>query len=302
MQNRRELIESINSRKEVVRARVREVATGMVPSLFIYGPGGHGKSDAVFHHLDETVENWHLHNSHMTGTALFHALEDHPDRIHVLDDMESSYKDAKFAGILRSACGSVRGRQRKVTYRTAQLNRQVIFEGGIVIISNQDLREHGVLGAVASRMRPLEWRLSEGEIMAIISDAAENQPLHVKGERVSMVEAMEVAEFVASIRQDGKYAIDLRAFFEHGLPTFVAWKKTKDGPHWHEILKSKLNGKVEAESRRAMVHREQEIAVACYLAGTNTQERLTLWADRTGKGRQAFYDRLKEARNRGLLD
>jgi hypothetical protein len=213
--------------------------------------------------------------------------------------MEEVYKDKTAAGVLRSACASVRGSPRRVTYTTATQSFDFIFTGGVIVISNEDLSFHGVLGAVASRMRPLLWQLRPDEIVAIILDAAARGYMH-RGHAIPPADCQEVAEYVIAEMQSGR--VDLRTYFDHALPSFWHWQHTKAPVvHWTDLVKSKIVGEAAIETRHDRVDRERAIACECFLDAKDTEARLDLWKTRTGWSKQAFYNRLKEAKQQGMF-
>ncbi|MGA2616501.1 MAG: hypothetical protein ABSF26_02755 [Thermoguttaceae bacterium] len=286
---------------KIVAARVDEVVSGDVPSFFFFGPGGHGKSHVVSMQLDRKPGpgKWLHWNSRMTPRALVEQLFFFRHQVHLFEDMEDLYKDKTSAGILRSACASVRGAPRRITYTTARGSFDFVFEGGVIVISNEDLSGNGVIGAVASRMRPLLWQLRPDEIVAIIRDSAAKGYTH-RGHLIPPAECHEVAEYVIDAMQSGR--VDLRAYFDHALPSYWYWKHAKAPTvHWTDIVKSKIVGEPVIEKRHDRVEREREIACRCFTDANNTEARLGLWKQRTGWSRQVFYNRLREAKATGML-
>jgi len=286
---------------KVIAARVDEVVSGDVPSFFLYGPGGHGKSHAVSMQLDRKPGpgKWLHWNSRMTPRALVEHLSIFRDAVHLFEDMEDLYKDKTSAGILRSACASVRGAPRRITYTTARGSFDFVFEGGVIVISNEDPSGNGVIGAVASRMRPLLWQLRPDEIVSIIRDAATKGYTH-RGHLIPPAECHEVAEYIIGAMQSGK--VDLRTYFDHALPSYWYWKHAKaPAVHWTDVVKSKIVGEPVIEQRHDRVEREREIACRCFDEGNTTQARLDLWKKRTGWNKQAFYNRLKEGKMAGVF-
>ena len=53
-------------------------------------------------------------------------LSTFPDHIHLFEDMEASFRDPTTASLLRSACASINGNPRRITYVTAR--REYDFE------------------------------------------------------------------------------------------------------------------------------------------------------------------------------
>lgn len=93
---------------QLVRDHVTAVVKGFKTGLFLYGPGGIGKSHTVLRRLEDLQATYHLFNSRMTAKGLFLVLKHAPDTIHVLEDMERLTKDADAQGVLRMLCGRSR--------------------------------------------------------------------------------------------------------------------------------------------------------------------------------------------------
>jgi hypothetical protein len=291
----------VRSLSQIIAARVDEVVSGDVPSFFLHGPGGHGKSHTVMEQLNKKpgLGKWRHWNSRMTARALVEHLFSARHEVHLFEDMEDLYKDKTSAGILRSACASVKGRPRRITYTTMRDEFDFVFEGGVIIISNEDLSGNGVLGAVASRMRPMQWLLRPDEIVAIIRDAAAKGHRH-RGHLMPVDQCQEVADFVIAEMQSGK--VDLRTYFDHALPSYWHWQHAVDpAVHWTDIVKSKIVGQPVIEKQHDRIQREQVIACECYRDGNSTDARIALWKRRTGWNKQAFYNRLKEAKQTGVF-
>jgi hypothetical protein len=63
---------------QLVRDRVVGVIRARDTGLYVWGPGGTGKSHAVISTLREFQANYRLHNSRMDGRGLFTAMERDP--------------------------------------------------------------------------------------------------------------------------------------------------------------------------------------------------------------------------------
>src|SRR4051794_29818360 len=81
-----EMLDLLEEKMNLVRARVRSVAFGRTPGLFVHGTGGIGKSYTVLGELDRLKAEYRLHNGQMTGRGLYEALAEAPDAVHVLED------------------------------------------------------------------------------------------------------------------------------------------------------------------------------------------------------------------------
>lgn len=295
-------LESLNKRAATVRDMVRSVARGYTHAAFIYGPGGHGKTHAVVTELNEYPGpgKWVHHNSHCTPAALRDALALDRDKIHVFDDMESLYKDNTAAGLLRSACSSAKGQPRLVTYETAKETVRFHFSGGVIIVSNESLKNNGVLGAIASRFRPIEWKLSRDEIAALITESAKGGAI-VGDWQLRPAECRPVAEWLVAELRAGNPSIDLRTWFDHAIPLILQSRAGHLSQPWQDVLQAKLVGEVKPERLSERMDRQREIAVECFRCGRNINERLKLWQEATGKGKNAYYRVLNVAKANGML-
>src|SRR5262249_26348669 len=83
--------------------RTVNVIRGRATGLYVWGPGGIGKSYTIIRTLREQNANYRLHNSRMDGRGLFTALQRDPDAIHVCEDCEGMMRNHNVRGLLRSA-------------------------------------------------------------------------------------------------------------------------------------------------------------------------------------------------------
>src|SRR4051812_3906087 len=79
----------LEAKLQMVRDRVTTVAKGYATGLYLHGEGGVGKSYTVLQELERLRAKFVMFNSRMTGRGLFNKLEEFPNSIHVLEDMES---------------------------------------------------------------------------------------------------------------------------------------------------------------------------------------------------------------------
>jgi hypothetical protein len=155
------------------------------------------------------------------------------------------------------------------------------------------------------------------KVRAIIGNAAA-MGIERKGEQISPTEAQRIADFIFELMDEG-HEIDLRSFFDHAVPSYLQWRHElgvdeiqdklrkwgRDIPskvvHWQDVVRSKIACDSRVEGREERLQRERLIACRCYKDGVDTDHRLRLWEKRTGNKRQAFYDRLKEAKEQGIF-
>lgn len=302
---RKQLLKKVEKQVESLKTMVRQVALEYTSALFVFGPGGLGKSHHITEELDALCgDDWIHHTAATTPRGLFDALAAESKVLHLFEDCEEMYKNAHASSILRAACGSPRGRDRVVTWEAKGFDGRITFKGGIIIVSNQDLSNaRGPLAAVASRFRPIEWNLTTDERMAMILEMADAG--WGRGEHpLTPDECREVANFliVAWEQNPNSVRIDLRTYAEHCLPAFSMAKHVKGGTSWQEIVMAKIIGKVtEHEGQAQRTDRLQDVAVR--IAGRtdlkDTVARLAAWKEETGLGQVIYYRHLKNAKANG---
>ncbi len=90
----RELLSTFEQRLQLVRDGTRGVAEGWQTGFYLWGEGGIGKSWTVLDELDKQGVD-----SRLTGKGLFELLEEYPDRVQVLEDVEKVCQDFNAAGV-----------------------------------------------------------------------------------------------------------------------------------------------------------------------------------------------------------
>lgn len=294
----------VNKRKQVLQTQLRSLAQGYTNAMFLFGPGGLGKTHIVCEEMDSVCgTGWVHHTAYSTPKGLMIDIMERPDAIHVFEDCESLYKHEVGTSILRGACGNPKGRERWVTYKTANEDLRVSFKGGILIVSNENLaRTKGPLAAVASRFRPVKWDLTVEERMALILDVAKQA--WRKGEwSLTAAQCKVVAKFLIEEMVGGQTAtpVDLRLFAEHALPAYAMWLADKTGTSWQDVLRSKMSGVIGnegGETRQVRNSRLETIAVQISLLRNSTKEKVDFWKEKTGLGQAIYYRHLKAAKSR----
>src|SRR5437868_6969407 len=119
-----EALARLKKKQSLVCDHITAVAKRYKTGLYLYGPGGMGKSYTVLQHLKHLDVTYQLCNSRMTAKGLFETLEKARDAIHVLEDMERLTKDPDAQGVLRSALWAQPGHDRVVTWTTAKDGKQ----------------------------------------------------------------------------------------------------------------------------------------------------------------------------------
>lgn len=295
-------LRSFFRKQQLVRDRVAGVVLGQ-PGLIVHGAGGTGKTYVVQQELERLNARYRLWNSHLTAFSLFAVLEQYPDHIHILDDLEELLRDRTALGVARSATWpSRRGRdgnpERVVTWSSRGRTREFVFRGGIILISNRPLNSMPELQALATRLTPVELAVTDQEAAAFMRRAA------AQGYRVGdqlllgPEECAEVAEFI--IRQSARLGrrLNLR-LLQHGYADRIQADDHAAGLDWQDLVASRIAGEpsivgsIQPVGIRAQ-RKTKELAVAREIVAMEPAIRLQRWMDETGKSQAALYRRLAE--------
>tara|TARA_R100000734_G_scaffold16807_1_gene12950 strand:- start:15 stop:791 length:777 start_codon:yes stop_codon:yes gene_type:complete len=195
------------------------VGKGIQPSLVITGSAGTGKTHLVKQTLtelglDESTDFVHF-KGRATAAGLFVTLYENSDKIVVLDDCDSVFKDADAVNILKGALDSYD--IRKISYLTTKplkdefgehLPRTFEFTGKIIFISN--IAQSSLDEAIRSRSFVADVDLTKAQMFERVEqlmDKMESQiPQAAKEQAVEIMRELE-AEFAG-------VDINLRSFIK----------------------------------------------------------------------------------------
>jgi hypothetical protein len=287
---------------QVVRDRVAGVAMGYQTGVIITGRGGTGKSFAATEELERLGCDYKLHNTHLTPRAVFDELEENPSSVHVIEDAEEVTRNPVSLGVLRSATwGSRRNQEgryeRLITWRAHGATAEVVFDGGIVLISNRPFGHLPEMQALATRIPSLDIDVTDAEIAALMRNVARRG--HHAGEtRLEPAECLEVAEFIIAESALSSRPLDMRALIL-GYADRLQSEDGDAGCGWKDLIRSTLRGRPAVTgdidpvgSRAARTARELEIARE--IAGLARADRLQAWQERAGTSESSLYRRLAE--------
>lgn len=296
----REHMLSVDQRRKLVMNGVESVCKGFSTALFVWGPGGLGKS----HVLRECLEGmngaaWRHHTAHSTPKALFLSLLNDPTAVHLYEDCEKVLKTDLSASILRAACGAPDQRERLITYETNHEKLAFNFRGGIIFATNENLsRTNGPMQAVASRFRPIKWDMTLEERIACILTIAKKDHnrnnVFMTAKECTKV-ALDLVEMCTS--SSSHVDLDLRLFCEHALPAY-AQNKENPGMKWQDLLQAKLSG-IAITQEMTQAERTQslrQLAVKIDLEGGTTKEKIAKWKELTELGQAIYYRHLREGK------
>lgn len=295
-----EFMINVDSRRSTMMAGVASVCGGFTSALFIWGPGGLGKSHVLREMLkSHKGADWCHHTAHSTPMALFVSLLNAPSAIHLYEDCEKVLKTDLSASILRAACGAPDQQDRLITYETKNEQLKCKFTGGIIFATNENLsRVNGPMQAVASRFRPIQWNMTLEERIAMILTIAKKEQIrngvHMTAKECTQV-AYELIEMVTA--SESQLMLDIRLYCEHALPAFAQAKR--DGEiNWQDLLQAKMSGiastkEITQAQRSEMM---QQIAVKIDAEGGTTKEKIAKWKLQTDLGQAIYYRHLKDAK------
>jgi len=298
---------NVDAKYQMVRDQVAAVAMGLSTGMYVYGPGGCGKSYAIEGELRQRQVPYKLYNSRMTGRGLFNALESHPDAIHLLEDMEQIFRDSGARGLLRSALWSQQSardnsNERLVTWTTHQKEHQVVFTGGIIMTGNSPFPILSELDAVKTRISYTQLTFSDQEMIAMMRRLCLDGQSTQLG-RVTPIESRDVCEFIVEQCGGLNRRFDLR-LFKNSIADFAQWRDLEAGCHWNDLVSARIKerptkiGTTKGRSDRESA-KQEEMKLAIELEPIDDrQTRFDRWHEVTGKSEPTLYRRLEQARTR----
>ena len=285
---------------QLVRDYTKGVALGFSNGFFLHGTGGIAKSYTVLGELQRLGIDYKLFNSRMSGRGLFEALAEYPAAVHVLEDMERLTKDRDAQGILRSACWGQRGddgkQKRTISWVTARGVESIVFNGGIVMLSNRPLDDLPELRAIKTRISHLHLEVSDAEIAAQMRRLATKGYRH-DGKEMTADEAETVCDFVILESQSKLCHLDMR-LLDNAFRDFLQWRSGHSSCHWQTLVGTRLDGRRDELTVLAPKDRQQDEDLRT-LEAVLGQFPTTLaaqleWCRQRGKSRASFF-RLKRA-------
>lgn len=229
-----DLLQSFEQKQQLIRDRVASVVHGYHTATYLVGRPGTSKTHTVREELERLEEPWIYQNARMTPVGLFDFVAEHPEHIIVLDDIASLFKNDQAVQILLAALDGKPGEARIVTYKSADVEKKVLFSGAIIAISNIPLRSDPLARALGSRIVMLEHEPSDNEIAAFMRHLA------MSGfEDLSADECVEVAEFIISETRQFDLRLDLR----HLTKAFQDFRQHKHGrsrTSWRDLVRTSL--------------------------------------------------------------
>ncbi len=292
----REALDRLESKLAVVRDRTASVALGYTTGFFLHGEGGTCKSYTVLRELERLKADYKLFNSRMTGRGLFDVLREHPDSVHVLEDMERIHRDTMAQGVLRSALwGQHRSdrQERLVTWNAHRCKLAFYFTGGIIMISNRPLDDLPELRALATRANPVLLRASNRELAALMRHVSAQGYCH-HGSRLKTEACLEVAEYIIRHCFSTNRNLDMRLLI-NSFSDRLQWEAGETTCGWRDMVDCRLLEQVVPAKETRNQRKERELEVARRIRHLPRAERFRCWHEETGGSSEAsLYRRLSE--------
>lgn len=283
------------------------VADGHFTGLYVYGPGGVGKSHQIRQTLDTNHKPYALVNTHVTGAKFFHKLAANPQGLFLVEDLETLFSDKIARNAMRAALWGERDAQgrmiRHVHYQTMKEDIEFDFDGRLIFTMNRPLKDIPELAALASRILVTLFKPLREELLAIAKKIAAGGYRTDKG-TLSSQHALEVYYFFKEqMDRDTDRLPNLRLLVKGfayrlaaNLPTY------RDSPlTWQESFRAQLEQTQETivQDRKAKIEKEELLALELYakkeLGEINGKEMLAMFTRETGNSSSTFYIRLRSA-------
>lgn len=298
-QTDQEHLYELERRLTVVRDRIRGVATRQHTGFYLYGRPGTSKTYTVRTTLEAEDISYAYQNGHLTPKGLFETIQANNDRVIVLDDVSTIFRNERARNILLAALGNQPGDTgvRLVTYRTSCCLEKVRFTGGIIAVSNLELHGNEVMEALKSRIHCLNYNPSDEQIIALLRYISEQGRSGLSPEECS-----EVCEYLLEECEERNVRPDVRLLVDKALKDFLLFKHGDAETHWRDLITTTLEEQLtalrhERQARRSrceqMAH-ERQVAQEISAEYDTREERARAWAERTGKSEDAFYRRMRE--------
>ena len=283
-------LESLEKKLQLVRTFTRAVAEHYMTGFFLWGSGGIGKTHTVTQELAAIEANFKVWNSRVTGLGLLSNLEKYPSHVHLIENAESMYRDPRAIGVLRSALDGQRHEangpiERWVTWcgdSAARKPKEVLFSGGIIILSNSELPSHRPeVQALKTRLKTLQLTVTDEELRALMRSISEKGFI-LQGYSMSPEQCCEVCAFLEEELHSMRSPLNMRLLIDGGFPAYVQHATGASGVHWRDVVRTIIREQsphvfsrpvaIQKPLTRGERKAEQQRIVQQILAQTNDRE------------------------------
>jgi hypothetical protein len=293
-------LERLDNKLKLVRDRIRGVAGGYSPGLYLYGAADLGRSVRVTRQLEEDQVAFRVFNLPMSAEALYWALAREPSVVHVLEDMERLSNDRPAQSVLRSALWTLPNGEREVTRTKASGDAAFAFKGGIIMLANRPLAHLPELRALASRIAVHKLDVTEVEMAAHVRRVARSG--FVRGKhQLDAEQCLAVAEYVIKeSRRLMNCPLDLH-LYENACLDYLQWDAGCAACHWQDLVEKRIRRTGEyflyepaTLSREEQQAADRELVRQLCQEIEGEEERVRRWKQSTGRSQATFYRRKRE--------
>jgi hypothetical protein len=174
---------------------------------------------------------------------------------------------------------------------------EVIFDGGIIVISNRKISELPEAKALTTRIPCVDFPVTDQEIAALMRSVA------MKGYRMgdsvlAPEECLDVAEFIISESTHLNRQLDMRVLI-NGFADRLQAEDHDAGCGWRDLIASTLRGRpsVVEDIESVGIRRQRkarELEIARQIVHLPHHERLQVWKEKAEASESTLYRRLAE--------
>jgi hypothetical protein len=316
---------SLQDKLADIQACCMDVISGEATGFYLYGRGGTSKTWTVLEMFREHCPNQFVyHKGGLTPGGFFDLLAEnsvnHANRHLILDDVYEVLKSDRDRQYFLSALDHTDNMVRRISYKRDKHTVHADFGKGIVLISNADLGQHKkeVMKAIEDRVYPLEHDPSDGEMWSLIyyiADHPETLPTAVLKKLKKPLpnihkDCLKIADILYDEMVELKIRPTVRWYVDKAVKMY--YSKGSKIKNWRDRLRSMLaRHSVESIHGKLTAERTEEYlqtAVRIEKEGGKGSVKLEKWKKETaspakpkGLGQAYFYDKVTEAREKGLL-
>jgi hypothetical protein len=277
------------------------VAHNYRTGLYIWGRHGTGKTWTARTTLEEEDPDSIYLSGHVDPEDFFQTLKEYPDGHILLDDTSSLFSTKTGKQLAAAALG----KQGKSNVRLVKRKgKKVLFSGGVIIISNLDPRTDAVMKAVLDRCKVIQVNPSDDTIAAFIRHLADQGH-----ERIAPEHCREIADWYLSCCTKYDVRPSLRGYADNATAEFRLAASGLVRTDWHnsvedEVAQQAGKGKhpeLKVLSRAQRSERDLRTALEIYRTFPDRTHRIQQWKQRAKRSQPAFYRRITELRQVGIL-